>query len=123
MKPKKNKLAVQALLHDLHESVTGDILPMFKSKIVKERRNSIQENILSALKTKENGALAVDLKIIDPVAFYYEIRQMSSNILHQKKLKLAHAIAEKQLSILYAYCAEHKIKKSKIQQFLQVLDI
>jgi len=120
---KTNTLTTRALLHDLHEAVTGDILPMFKTRATKSRLSEVQKNILSALKVKTEGELEVDLKIIDLIAFYYEIRQVSPNILHPRKLKLAHTMAERQLAILYAYAKEHKVKKRKIQQFLQFLNI
>ncbi|MBM3257474.1 MAG: HD domain-containing protein [Candidatus Liptonbacteria bacterium] len=120
---KTNKLAARALLHDLHEAVTGDILPMFKTKTSKARLKEIQKNIVTALNMKEEEDMEIDLKIVDLVAFYYEIRQVSPNILHPRKLKLAHTMAERQLAILVDYAKENKIKKSKIQQFLQFLNI
>lgn len=120
---KTHRLAVRALLHDAHEAVTGDILPMFKTKSSRVRLDEIQENILAALRVDREGDLETDLKIVDLIAFYYEIRQVSPNIMHPRKLKLAHTMAERQLATLYAYAKEHGIKKGKIQQFLEFLNV
>lgn len=120
---KRDKLVTQCLLHDLHEAVTGDILPMFKAKSVKTQLNQIQENILASLNAPEDHALSVDIKILDLTAFLYEIRQVSPNILNPNKLKLAHMMADKQKQILLDYCKEKAISKEKINQFLEVLGI
>lgn len=120
---KRNRLVVQALVHDLHEAVTGDILPMFKVKNIKKRLQTIQENILRSLEVSEDRELTRDIKVIDLVAFLYEIMQVSPNILHPKKLKLAQIILEKQRSILFAYCKDQDIRKEKVQQLLTQLEL
>lgn len=120
---KRNKLVTEALVHDLHEAVTGDILPMFKSKSVTLRLEEIQNHILHALNVKKDKELGVDLKIIDLIAFLYEIKQVSPSLLHSKKLELANVIAQKQLLVLYKYCKEKNIKKEKVQKFLEILGI
>lgn len=121
-KEKRDKLVVQALFHDMHEAVTGDILPMFKSKEVKGSLNQIQGNIMAAMHISEDPSLKIDLKVIDLVAFLYEIKQVSPSILNPKKLNLAHKIAEKQLNVLLTYCQEQGIKKETIQDFLRTLE-
>ena len=108
---KRDRLVTLALLHDLHEAVTGDILPMFKAKTVKEQLDKIQSNILQALGAKEDEELKVDLKVIDLIAFLYEIKQVSPSIMNAKKLNLANTIAEK------------KIQRAKIERFLNTLEI
>jgi hypothetical protein len=120
---KRDKLVTLALTHDIHEAVTGDILPMFKAKSVKKQLDQIQENILKALQIKEDETLKIDLKIIDLIAFLYEIRQVSPSIIHSKKLQLANIIAEKQREILFNYCKEKNIEKGKIQKFLDMIEI
>ena len=120
---KRDRLATLAMIHDLHESVTGDILPMFKSKDLREQLDKIQSNIMKSLNIEQDKRLAVDLKIVDMVAFLYEIRQVSPNILHPKKLKLANTIARKQLELLYLYSKENRIKKTRIDAFLKDLEI
>ncbi len=120
---RKYRLVSMALLHDLHEAVTGDILPMFKTKTTKKQFDAIQKNILTALGTEDDMSLKVDLKIIDLIAFLYEIKQVSPSILNIKKLQLANRIAEKQLEVLYKYCKEQSIDTKKIKKFLKLLDI
>lgn len=120
---KRDKFVTLAMLHDLHESVTGDILPMFKSGEVRTRLDSIQENILTALGTKEDDELKIDLKIADIIAFIYEIHQVSPSILQPKKKAYAKTIAEKQLHILFDYCAENKVEKKKVEKFLKLLEL
>ena len=120
---KRDKLVSQALLHDLHEAVTGDILPHFKSKTVKKQLDAIQHNLLHALGTEEDEGLTIDLKIVDLIAFLYEIKQVSPNIMNSKKLNRAHAIADRQREILYIYCKEKKVDSEKVQEFLRLLEI
>lgn len=121
---KRDRLVRLSLLHDLHEGVTGDILPMFKSKNVKDRLETIQNNILCAIGVPdEDKDLEIDLKIVDLVAFIYEIKQVSPSILNSRKLKLAHAIADKQEEILYDYCKKNKVKADRVKKFLKKLDI
>lgn len=120
---KRNRLVTQALVHDLHEAVTGDILPMFKARTVREELEKIQTTILTSLNLHVDQDLIVDLKICDLIAFLYEIKQVSPSILNPRKLKLAHAIADKQQEIIMVYCKENKIRKGKIKKFLQLLEL
>lgn len=120
---KRDRFISQALLHDIHEAVTGDILPHFKSKTVKKQLDSIQHNILSSLGTEEDETLKIDLKIVDLIAFLYEIKQVSPSILNSKKLNLAQTIAERQREILFKYCKESKVDPEKIQEFLRKMEI
>lgn len=118
-----HKFVSLALLHDLHEAVTGDVLPMFKLPETKKEFHKIQSDILAALKVKEDKTLEVDLKIVDLIAFLYEIKQVSPNIQHPHKLKLARMIADKQKQVLYTFGEESKIKKSKIFAFLKLIEL
>ncbi len=120
---KRDKFVSQAFLHDIHEAVTGDILPHFKSKTVKKQLDSIQHNLLHALGTEEDESLKTDLKIVDLIAFLYEIKQVSPSILNSKKMNLANTIAEKQKEILFGYCRENKVSIEKIQEFLRSIEI
>lgn len=96
---------------------------MFKTGRVRTDLETIQMNILSSLHVKEPDDVKVDLKVIDMVAFLYEVKQVSPNILQPNKLKLARTIAEKQTELLYRYCKENKIPKKTIQDFLRQLDL
>lgn len=118
-----NELVTHALLHDIHESVTGDILPMFKAAEVKKDLNSIQTKIIKALSVSWNEDYEVDLKICDLISFLYEIKQVSPNILQIKKLALAKLIAEKQRIILFNYAEEKSIPRDKIKRFLRELEL
>ncbi len=120
---KRDRLVTLALLHDMHEAVTGDILPMFKAETVKSKLDTIQKNIIHALGTTEDASLRVDLKIIDLVAFLYEIKQVAPSIIQPKKLHLAHLIAKKQREVLFAYCKEERIDKKKMQKFLTEIEL
>lgn len=120
---KRNKLVVMALLHDLHESVTGDILPMFKTDELRAKLDELQNNILEALKVEYDEKLEKDLKVCDLIAFLYEVKQVSPNIMHPKKLSLANTMARRQLETIYQYCEKKKIDKKKIQKFLSWLEI
>jgi len=119
----RNKLVIMALLHDLHESVTGDILPMFKTDELRSKLDELQNNILEALEVEYDENLEKDLKICDLVAFLYEVKQVSPNIMHPKKLNLANVMANRQLETIYQYCEKKGIEKKKIQKFLNWLEI
>ncbi|MFA6184657.1 MAG: HD domain-containing protein [Candidatus Shapirobacteria bacterium] len=119
----RNKLVIMALLHDLHESVTGDILPMFKTDELRSKLDELQNNILEALEVEYDENLEKDLKICDLVAFLYEVKQVSPNIMHPKKLNLANVMANRQLETIYKYCEKKGIEKKKIQKFLNWLEI
>lgn len=120
---KRDKLVTLAILHDLHEAASGDILPMFKTKQIRARLNRLQDNLLRALEVKTDDLLTVDLKVVDLVAFLYEIRQVSPSILNSKKLLLANTIATHQTKTLLDYCETRGIPKSKVQKFLKFLEI
>lgn len=119
----KNKLVTMALLHDSHESVTGDILPMFKTDELRNKLDELQNNILEALEVKPDEELETDLKICDLVAFLYEVKQVSPNIMQPKKLSLANTMASHQLETIYGYCKKKNIDKKKLQKFLNWLEI
>ena len=42
-----------ALVHDIHETVIGDILPFFKTSVVKKAIEAIQRDILGHLLSKK----------------------------------------------------------------------
>ncbi len=119
----RNKLVVMALLHDSHESVTGDILPMFKTDELRKKLDELQENILKALNVNYDEKLEKDLKICDLVAFLYEVKQVSPNIMQPKKLGLANMMADRQLKTIYDYCQKKEIEKKKVQKFLSWMEI
>ncbi len=120
---KRDRLVALALVHDLHEAATGDILPMFKTHAVRVQLDTLQAHMLQALGTQADEALAVDLKVIDLVAFLYEITQVSPSIMHAKKLALAQAMADKQRTLVLAYARDNAIEQERIERFLVLLDV
>lgn len=120
---RRNKLVVMALLHDSHESVTGDILPMFKTDELRTKLDELQNNILEALNVQYDENLETDLKICDLVAFYYEVKQVSPNIMNPKKMALANTMAEKQLETICEYCIKKGVEKSAVKKFINSLEI
>lgn len=122
-KEQRDALVTLALTHDLHEAVTGDILPMFKTDSVRKKLTKIQSSIHNSLGIVEDLGLATDLKIVDLIAFLYEIKQVSPSILQPGKLALAKTIANRQTHVLFSYCKEQKVAKDKVQKFLTSLDL
>ena len=120
---KRDKLDTMALLHDLHESVTGDILPMFKTDELRARLDEVQDNILSALNVKFYPELEYDLKICDLISFYYEVKQVSPNIMHPKKLGLANLMTIKQMDNINKYCDKVGFDKKIVKKFIDSLEI
>lgn len=120
---RRDRLVSMAVTHDLHEAVTGDILPMFKASSIRPVLDRIQGNIHTALGVEDDPELLVDLKIVDLVAFLYEIKQVSPSILHPKKLALAHKIADKQRQLLLDYCREQKIPTKRVTAFMAELEV
>jgi len=71
----RNHLMVLGLIHDLHESATGDILPGLKNPDLRQRLEDVQARFLSGLRVVPDAALQADVKLLDMAAFLYEIRQ------------------------------------------------
>lgn len=120
---KRDALVTAALTHDLHEAVTGDILPMFKSPDIAKHLDRIQENIINSLGIVSDPKLTTDLKIVDLTAFLYEVKQVSPSLLQPKKIKLAQTIADKQKEVLFSFCKQQGIAKRHILRFLVTLDL
>lgn len=120
---KRNALVVEALLHDAHEAVTGDILPMLKSDETRRVLDRIQNNILKSMGISTDPTLETDLKIVDMIGFIYEIQQVSPSIMHPKKLKLAHTIAREQRDLVLAYATKHGVSKQVVTGFLRKLEL
>lgn len=122
-KEKRDKLVTLALTHDLHEAASGDILPMLKSPDIKDTLETLQKKLLRSLQIEEDSSLALDMKVVDLIAFLYEIKQVSPSILNPKKQRLAGEIAAYQLKTIYEYCQEKGLLKRKVRKFLESLSI
>ena len=116
---RRNQLIVMALTHDLHESATGDILPALKNEGLREQLDLVQQAFLQSLQIEENAELHVDLKILDMIAFMYEIQQ-AQTINREQKASLQKFFL-KQKRILSTFCQNHGI--AYIDEFLQQLAV
>ncbi|MBI3994264.1 MAG: HD domain-containing protein [Candidatus Lambdaproteobacteria bacterium] len=101
--PRRDRLIVMGLTHDLHESATGDILPALKSPELRARLDEIQGRFLQGLEVTPDAALAADLKALDRIAFLYEIRCAAVRD-GQQRARLARFFDE-QRAMLMEFCA------------------
>jgi hypothetical protein len=120
---RRNRLVIQALLHDLHESVTGDILPMFKTKDVKKELMRLQEVILESLCVEMDDSMSKHLKLVDLIAFLYEIKKAPVQILDSKKVGYASEMVAKQMDHIMEHCEENKISKTSVRALLKEFDL
>lgn len=92
----RNQLMVLGLTHDLHESATGDILPGLKNPALRKRLDEIQHRFLRGLGVEVPAApqhtagphsspLEIELKLLDRVAFLYEIGQAAARDATQRQ--------------------------------------
>lgn len=116
---KRNQLIVMALTHDLHESATGDILPAFKNAPLRQQLDEVQDAFLKSLNIEEISSLKVDLKILDVIAFMYEIQRAQTINLEQKASLQEFFLKQKEG--LIKYCASHGVEK--IEAFLEHLRV
>lgn len=120
---KRDRLVTLSLVHDIHEAVTGDILPYFKTPEVKETIESIQNSILSAFSIEEDESLKKEIKLIDLISFLYEIGQSSPRGLNEKKRELLHQMYAKQKEIVLLFAKKNKIAEEKIIAFLKEMSL
>lgn len=118
---KRDRLVTLALVHDIHEAVTGDILPFFKTPEVRTSIDTIQKNILKAFSIEEEN-LKKELKLIDKISFLYEISKSSPKGLKSTRTLLAQ-IFEQQQEEIFIYATEHGFKKQNIKKFLALLEL
>lgn len=116
---RRNQLIVMALTHDLHESATGDILPALKNEGLRERLDTVQRAFLEGLQIEENEELEVDLKILDIIAFMYEIQQAQT--INPEQAASLQEFFLKQKGKLKSFCQSHGV--ANIDEFLQQLAV
>ncbi len=119
----RNALVTSALLHDIHEAVTGDILPHFKTPEVKESIQSIQDRIEAYFNIEHESQLDIDLKLVDLISFLYEIAQSSPKGLDVSKRSLIYRMFMKQKTIVYRYAAEKGIEQESVYDFMYTLGL
>ena len=103
----RNRLMVLSLTHDLHESATGDILPGLKNDELKNYLDQIQQEFLEATNIQDNQEDKVDTKIMDILAFMYEIQQAQT--IHREQKDRLQEFFLKQRDLLIQFCEKHKI--------------
>ncbi|MCZ6533948.1 MAG: HD domain-containing protein [SAR324 cluster bacterium] len=105
---RRNRLIVMGLTHDLHESATGDILPGLKTEDMRTRLEEVQRNFMRGLGVSTDESLQAELKVLDMVAFLFEIRQTA--VTHQdQRRRLLHFFQE-QRAMLLRHCEEQRIE-------------
>ncbi|MBF0289381.1 MAG: HD domain-containing protein [SAR324 cluster bacterium] len=115
----RNQLIVMAMTHDLHEAATGDILPALKNEELRHQLDHIQSTFLESLNVEEKSELKVDLKILDIIAFMYEIQQAQTVNLEQKVLLQEFFVTQKMN--LQQYCDRWGVEH--IESFLEELGV
>jgi len=115
----RNRLMVMALTHDLHESATGDILPGLKTPELRERLDEIQARFVGALGVDFDPALARELKLLDRVAFLYEIRRAA--VLNAEQHERLTSFFRTQYDDLLRYAAEQGLED--VEGFVRELGV
>src|SRR6059058_3535627 len=116
---KRDRLVTLALMHDVHEAVIGDILPFFKTAAVKEAIDSIQQDILDAFKIEEDRELKDELKLLDMMAFLYEISQSSPRGIDPSKRRLIKQMYARQKEDILSYAQRTEIVPETVKEFLE----
>ena len=112
--PRRDRLMVMGITHDLHESATGDILPGLKTPELRRRLEEVQSNFLSGLGVAFETELSTDLKVLDRVAFLFEIRQCA--VTNQAQRERLSGFFDEQKALLTDYCRENSIEG--VEEFL-----
>jgi 5'-deoxynucleotidase YfbR-like protein len=116
---KRDRLVTLALVHDAHEAVIGDILPVFKTTAVREAIDSIQQDILSAFSIEEDQALHDELKLLDMIGFLYEISQSSPRGIDPSRGELIKQMYARQKADVLTYAQKAKIDVQNVEDFLE----
>lgn len=120
---KRDRLVTLALMHDIHEAVTGDILPFFKTPEIKKTISEIQNSILKSFAIEDDQLLKKDLKLIDLICFLYEIAQSSPKGINRTKLALLKNMYERQKQTVFTYAKSVGIEKQKVNDFLNEMKL
>ncbi|MFH1978757.1 MAG: HD domain-containing protein [Candidatus Aenigmatarchaeota archaeon] len=116
------ELSVNLLVHDLHESVTGDILPHFKVEEIKTWLNKIQQDFLDSLHIEKlPEEMRKHLKLVDMIAFLYEIK--NSSVKNKSQENLLHEFYLERKEDVIKYARENlSLEKDKIIEFLKTIN-
>ncbi len=116
---KRDHLVTLSLMHDLHEAVTGDILPFFKTTEIKKAIHKIQDDILKSFSIKEEVILKEDLKLIDMMSFLYEISLSTPKGFDNTKRNLLKNMYDRQKRAIFQYAKSVNIEIMKVKEFLK----
>lgn len=122
-KDNRDTLVTLAITHDLHEAVTGDILPFFKTPEVRRMIEGIQNDILLYFSIDQDPDLAREIKLIDMISFLYEIHLSRPDSLHQEKLVLNTQIEKRQRSDVLQFAKKVGFERVVIEAFLKTLGL
>lgn len=120
---KRDRLVTLALVHDAHEAVIGDILPVFKTTAVREAIDTIQQDILNAFSIEEDQALHDELKLLDKIGFLYEISQSSPRGIDPSRGELIKQMYARQKAEVLAYAQQTAIDLQKVEGFLTTMKL
>jgi hypothetical protein len=120
---KRDRLVTLALVHDAHEAVIGDILPVFKTAAVREAIDTIQQDILNAFSIEEDQALHDELKLLDMIGFLYEISQSSPRGIDPSRGELIKQMYARQKADILAYAQRTAIDMQKVEEFLVAMKL
>ena len=120
---KRDRLVTLALVHDAHEAVIGDILPVFKTPEVKAAIDTIQKDILNAFAIEEDQTLQEELKMLDMISFLYEISQSSPKGMNSSKQELLEKIYDRQRQTIFSYIQGTKIEPKQLTDFLDMMKL
>lgn len=120
---KRDHLVTLALMHDVHEAVTGDILPFFKTPEIKKAIEQIQDDILRSFSIKEEALLKEDLKLIDLMSFLYEISLSTPKGFDNAKRSLLKNMYNRQKRSIFQYAKSVNIEVTKVKDFLKKMKL
>ena len=118
---KRDQLVTLAITHDLHEAVTGDILPFFKTPDARKMIDFIQKDLENFFAISYTQELKKELKLIDMVSFLYEIKSSDSS--REEKANLLKQIYARQRSDIFIYIKKAGFEKRVVEEFLKTLDL
>lgn len=76
-----------------------------------------------ALGIREDDSFEKEKKLLDLIAFLYEIRQASVHILDSKKVGYASEMVAEQIKNIMRYCEKAGIPKDEVRKFLKDLKL
>jgi hypothetical protein len=120
---KRDHLVTLALTHDIHEAVTGDILPHFKTNDVRMMMNEIQQDIISSLNISIDQSLLNDLKLIDLISFLYEISSTQPVSYNDARKTQLTSMIQRQKEVIHDFSLQAGFDKKEVDRFIHLLEL